>query len=57
LKNKALANNVFPSFAKAELSKSFLHAVFLPSWDRRGNEPRNEASGAVLNDASAASLL
>jgi len=27
-----------------------------PSWDRRGDEPRNEASGVVLKNVSAASL-
>ena len=36
-----------PSFAKAVLSKMF-RARDLPSWGRRGNEPRNEASGVVL---------
>src|SRR5262245_40935248 len=32
-------------------------ARICPSWDRRGNEPRNEASGVVLNGANVASLL
>ena len=28
-----------------------------PSWDRRGSEPRNEASGVVPDSASVASIL
>ena len=36
-----------PLLRKAVLSKMF-RARDLPSWGRRGNEPRNEASGVVL---------
>ena len=58
-----MAGDRLPSWYRAvakacllEMAQMFRRAD-VPSWDRRGSEPRNEASGVVLNNASVASLL
>ena len=46
-----------PESRQAQQFESHVGGCELPSWNRRGSEPRNEASGVVLKNASVASLL